>query len=79
MIYYIVNCYTLTGYTSVVVNVPLGFMSTYLPNKYRTDNPCPVKFFGSTVVMKLFDVGQYNRINPIIRYAQLTVVSNIQQ
>ncbi|KAA6322839.1 MAG: hypothetical protein EZS28_054383, partial [Streblomastix strix] len=72
-------CYTLTGYTSVVVNVPLGFMSTYLPNKYRTDNPCPVKFFGSIVVMQLFDVGQYNRINPIIRYAQLTVVSNIQQ
>ncbi|KAA6354883.1 MAG: hypothetical protein EZS28_049590 [Streblomastix strix] len=66
--------------SAVVVNVPLGLMSTYLPNKYRTDRPLvDVNLFDSTVVMQLFDVGQYNRINPIIRYAKLTVESKIQK
>ncbi|KAA6312242.1 MAG: hypothetical protein EZS28_055961, partial [Streblomastix strix] len=65
---------------SDVVNVPLALISTYLPNRYLIDRPFPyVKDFGSIDVIQLYDVGQYNRINPIIRYSSLTVESKIQQ
>ncbi|KAA6352715.1 MAG: hypothetical protein EZS28_051758 [Streblomastix strix] len=68
------------GYTSDDVNVPLGFISTYLPNKYLTARPFYApNCFGSIDVIQLFVVGQYNRINPIARYATLAVVSSIQQ
>ncbi|KAA6384372.1 MAG: hypothetical protein EZS28_020100 [Streblomastix strix] len=68
------------GYTSDDVNVPLGFISTYLSNKCLTARPFQApNCFGSIDVIQLFVVGQYNRINPIARYATLAVVSSIQQ
>ncbi|KAA6377816.1 MAG: hypothetical protein EZS28_026658 [Streblomastix strix] len=73
MVYY----QTSIGWSSNVVITPAELIFIRLPNKQRTDNAFDAK--GSIEVIKLFVVGQYNRINPIARKATPVLQSIIQQ